>query len=603
MKRIAIAYLAAEGTTFPGGMGADASRHDWSVVTTSCPSLAAANEWLLVQDAEWVAVLNQGDAYTVARWGVPLVLSDEALITNIEWKRESSSGEAMSPGHPVRQQWDRWEFRITQTPSVSHWLAEGAGVGVLGNLWVRAETFRRLGGFNCDALDPAGDLLARLSPEAEARFESRVGVHAVTSNFVRSRTTEAFAQEVKNPWSWNSQWWPISTGFQKVSNPHGPGEDQARGRLAEPDNFKRSVTTTSEDWTFVIHESSPTGAPVAALKVIERLRSQGEGVRVLSLRKGSSAGAWQEKLAPKWLGEWRSHKNAALRQLALFGLWLWVRWHVRGRVVLNSVASFAVWPALLFYKKQIRIWIHECANPYGQTGGTLGRWVLYKVAPQLRAKWIFAGRRAQQYWARFQFHGVVRYLNFERSAKVGSADSGRILAVGSLAPLKGYHFLLHAVARLRSRGEWPPGWKVVGLGWEMRTPYQMDFAHQMKKLGVEDLFEIHAPVPTAQVASYYQAASVFVHPSVNECLPLAVVEAMAHGLGVVAADSEGCSELIEDGQSGWLVRRRDEAALAHALLEAMSGAEERRARGERARATVQHLMPESRLQELIAELH
>ncbi len=69
----------------------------------------------------------------------------------------------------------------------------------------------------------------------------------------------------------------------------------------------------------------------------------------------------------------------------------------------------------------------------------------------------------------------------------------------------------------------------------------------------------------AEVADYYRAADVYVHASLAENHPLAVIEAMACGTPVVASDVGGVSEIAEHGVSGLLVPPGDADALTRAI--------------------------------------
>ena len=68
-------------------------------------------------------------------------------------------------------------------------------------------------------------------------------------------------------------------------------------------------------------------------------------------------------------------------------------------------------------------------------------------------------------------------------------------------------------------------------------------------------------------------------PSVAEAFGLALIEAMACGLPVIACNAHGPAEIVRDGESGWLVAPDDEQALATALSHAATDADERRRRG------------------------
>ena len=71
-------------------------------------------------------------------------------------------------------------------------------------------------------------------------------------------------------------------------------------------------------------------------------------------------------------------------------------------------------------------------------------------------------------------------------------------------------------------------------------------------------------------------------PSVHEQFGQVLVEAMACGVPVVAVDAHGPREIVDAGETGWLVPPDDEDAMVEALVEAVNGGEERRRRGEAA---------------------
>lgn len=68
------------------------------------------------------------------------------------------------------------------------------------------------------------------------------------------------------------------------------------------------------------------------------------------------------------------------------------------------------------------------------------------------------------------------------------------------------------------------------------------------------------------VADFYKMADVFLFPSFREGLPVAVMEAMASGLSVVATKIRGSSDLVEDGINGMIVEEpTDTDAFAAAI--------------------------------------
>jgi glycosyltransferase involved in cell wall biosynthesis len=79
---------------------------------------------------------------------------------------------------------------------------------------------------------------------------------------------------------------------------------------------------------------------------------------------------------------------------------------------------------------------------------------------------------------------------------------------------------------------------------------------------------------------------VFVHPSLRDGMPNAVLEAMACGKTVIATPVGGVTDVIEDGVNGLLVNVNDADGLAMKIAEALSGPEKRESIGRSARETI-----------------
>jgi glycosyltransferase involved in cell wall biosynthesis len=73
------------------------------------------------------------------------------------------------------------------------------------------------------------------------------------------------------------------------------------------------------------------------------------------------------------------------------------------------------------------------------------------------------------------------------------------------------------------------------------------------------------PVSGDDKTACFERADVFVFPSHDEGMPMAVLEAMAAGLPVVATAVGGIPELLEDGENGMLVAPRAPKDLSRAL--------------------------------------
>jgi glycosyltransferase involved in cell wall biosynthesis len=89
------------------------------------------------------------------------------------------------------------------------------------------------------------------------------------------------------------------------------------------------------------------------------------------------------------------------------------------------------------------------------------------------------------------------------------------------------------------------------------------------------------------VAQHYRESSVFVFPSVNEGFGVVLLEAMASGLPVIAAEGTGADECVKNGEEGLIVPARSVEALADAILWFYKNPEETRAMGAAARARIE----------------
>ncbi len=111
-------------------------------------------------------------------------------------------------------------------------------------------------------------------------------------------------------------------------------------------------------------------------------------------------------------------------------------------------------------------------------------------------------------------------------------------------------------------------------------------AAAVRARGLAAHVELAGSLPRPAAMARLAAADVFCLPSIYEGLPLAILEAMAAGLPVVATAVSGNPEAVEDGTTGVLVRPESADALAEALIALLRDPERRRRMGEAARARV-----------------
>lgn len=160
----------------------------------------------------------------------------------------------------------------------------------------------------------------------------------------------------------------------------------------------------------------------------------------------------------------------------------------------------------------------------------------------------------------------------------------RVACVAALRPYKGHHVLVDAIARLARAGE-AVELDVVGDG-----PRRGALERQCARLGIATRVHFLGGLTEPAVAEILDQADAFAQATVvqrngdTDGIPVALMEAMAAGVPVVASRVSGVPELVRDGETGLLAPPGDAAALADALriLRAEPGAAIERAVAARA---------------------
>lgn len=153
-------------------------------------------------------------------------------------------------------------------------------------------------------------------------------------------------------------------------------------------------------------------------------------------------------------------------------------------------------------------------------------------------------------------------------------DPLSVVVVGNLYPVKNHALLIRAAARLRDEGV-RVEIDILGRGAEEETLRSL-----AASLHVDDRLRLRGF--SEDVPAFLARAHVFASSSLSEAMPLSVLEAMAHGLPVVASRVGGIPEIVEDGVHGLLFASGDEAGVAAALRRMASEEPFRRACGARA---------------------
>lgn len=139
-----------------------------------------------------------------------------------------------------------------------------------------------------------------------------------------------------------------------------------------------------------------------------------------------------------------------------------------------------------------------------------------------------------------------------------SKDAFLLGAVGRLHHQKGLFFLLDALLKIKNSIE------QVELLFIGEGDLKNDLEAHAESIGVSGLTKFTGP--RTDIPEILRAFDIFVLPSLWEGLPLALLEAMASGLPVIATDVGGIPEVVIDRETGLLIQPSNSQAIADAVL-------------------------------------
>ena len=179
----------------------------------------------------------------------------------------------------------------------------------------------------------------------------------------------------------------------------------------------------------------------------------------------------------------------------------------------------------------------------------------------------------------------------ERRAVIGFA--------GELREKKGLRALLYGYAQVnRTR---PSTLLIVG---EVREGEDKKFFEEFRTSIPDSRIIVTGSVPHKDMPAYYALMNAFVHPSLRDGMPNALLEAMACGLPVVVTPVGGAADVIRDGKNGLMIPVNDAEAISQAIRKILDDESLRRKLAANARHTIcERFTPEKELEANLAVYH
>ena len=163
--------------------------------------------------------------------------------------------------------------------------------------------------------------------------------------------------------------------------------------------------------------------------------------------------------------------------------------------------------------------------------------------------------------------GLEDGIRMRRAAGVAEGELV-LLSAGRLEENKGFHVLAAALGALQehsgrlAREKWR--WVVAGAG-----PFRGRLERAVADAGIAPNVQFAGRVSDADLHAWYEAADLFVHPTLYEGSSLVTLEAMAHRRACVVTRAGGLPDKVKNGVNGWIVEPGDPSTLAAAISGAL----------------------------------
>ncbi len=182
-----------------------------------------------------------------------------------------------------------------------------------------------------------------------------------------------------------------------------------------------------------------------------------------------------------------------------------------------------------------------------------------------------------------RFKPMVRNEALAEALGVGKMKEERTVMgfVGELREKKGLRTLLDSYAQINKTR--PTTLLIVG---EIRAGEDRQIFDEFRSANPNSRIIVTGYVAHEDLPAYYALMDVFVHPSLRDGMPNAVLEAMACGKTVVATAVGGMTDVIQNGVDGLLIPAHEAGCLGAVIAEALDQPEKRDQLGRSARETV-----------------
>lgn len=194
-----------------------------------------------------------------------------------------------------------------------------------------------------------------------------------------------------------------------------------------------------------------------------------------------------------------------------------------------------------------------------------------------------------------RFSRCDRSRRGEFKAKFGLGTGPVVGIIARLSDVKGHRYLIEALPKIVTVVP-ETSLLIVGEG-----SLQKSLEERVRFFGVSDSI-VFIPAVT-DVCEALAVMDVFVMPSLQEGLGLALMEAMAAGIAAVGSDVGGIKTLIRHGHNGLLIKPRDPSGISAAVIRLLCNPDERESLGRQAQEDVRVRFPREKMIDQTQEVY
>ena len=176
----------------------------------------------------------------------------------------------------------------------------------------------------------------------------------------------------------------------------------------------------------------------------------------------------------------------------------------------------------------------------------------------------------------------------DNSRERSTGEEIRLLCTGRADKQKGFQTAIRAVAEI---DDMPLHLDIIGTG-----PYFEDLKKISRDLRTDERVTFHGRVTDDELNLAYSSADIYLIPTTRyEGLPLALLEAMAHGIPTISSEIGGNSDVITHNHDGIFIKPGNLSELISAIRRLGNDQQERRRISQAARATTERRFDKERM--------